>query len=84
MRLRIIAISCHTYLLAAMSHRILPLRYFIMLTILCVFASGSSAAVLDSLRYHVGITLTGSSGSDTPFWLVSNRQGLSNVRSDFG
>ncbi|MDE5796535.1 MAG: capsule assembly Wzi family protein, partial [Muribaculaceae bacterium] len=40
--------------------------------------------MLDSLRYHAGITLTGSSGSDTPFWLVSNRQGLSNVRSDFG
>lgn len=85
MGLHIVSPSCPTYLHpVAMAQSTLPLRYFMMLTILYAFASGARAAVLDSLRYHAGLTLTASSGSETPFWLVSNRQGLSNVRSDFG
>lgn len=42
------------------------------------------AYALDGMHYVVETQASVSDGSNTPFWLVNNRQGLTAVKSDFG
>lgn len=59
-------------------------RLVAVLLALCAAVPAARAAVADSLQWNVSLTATASGGRNTPFWLVSNRQGLANVEKDFG
>lgn len=64
--------------------RMSPFRLSLLLLGLALGCCLALAAVPDSLQWSASMTLTGSSGRNTPFWLVSNRQGLANTKKDFG
>ena len=46
--------------------------------------SGSEAWAIDGLRYRGEAQVSFSSGQNTPFWLVSNKMGLSSIKKNNG
>ena len=70
----------------------MKLKYQIILSITswavallgCHPVRGANAAPLDSLRYEAEVRATVSSGANTPFWLVSNLQGLGSPEKNNG
>ncbi|MDE6335677.1 MAG: capsule assembly Wzi family protein [Muribaculaceae bacterium] len=55
-----------------------------MLATLLLIPLTATAHFPDSLRYETEIYATSSSGKNTPFWLLSNRQGLGSPKRNFG
>ena len=61
------------------------LRLLAVLTLVVASASSyADADIPDSLRYEAEVRATFSSGRNTPFWLISNRQGLGSPRRNSG
>lgn len=59
------------------------LSILLTLFLLCL-APDADASGLDSVRYDVSIHSTFSAGKNTPFWLVSNLQGLGSIEKNNG
>lgn len=63
-------------------------RVLLLMGVLIASAIASSSALAkirhDSIRWDASVLQTVSTGSHTPFWMVSNRQGLGNVKKQFG
>jgi len=57
-------------------------QYLILLAL--TYVCQLSADIIDSVEYRVETTATFSTGTHTPFWFVSNRQGLTSVNKDNG
>lgn len=60
------------------------LTLILLAAALHAFHTETHAAVADSLRYHGELTAGFSHGATTPFWMVSNREGMGSVRPDNG
>ncbi|MDE6768279.1 MAG: hypothetical protein K2J78_00980, partial [Muribaculaceae bacterium] len=55
-----------------------------MLATLLLIPLTAAAHSPDSLRYETEVYATSSTGKNTPFWLLSNRQGLGSPKRNFG
>lgn len=60
------------------------LIFTLLVSVCAVFRSEAASRWNDSIRYSISAVQTVSGGSHTPFWLVSNRQGLSSPKRNFG
>lgn len=57
---------------------------FVAAVAICSLADAKADVLPDSISYRVETQAAFSSGENTPFWLVNNRQGLSSIKKDNG
>lgn len=59
-------------------------RIILIAGLLLTSAANSQIHALDGLRYTAETQASFSSGANTPFWLVNNKQGLSSIKNNSG
>ncbi len=62
----------------------LPTRFKFLLGAGAVALAGFSASAIDGLHYKVEGSVSFSTGENTPFWFVNNREGLASIEKNNG